>query len=93
MLADVSRDALHKLRACRRLWHTADIAADQQHSIASVAIEQAMVILRLRRAAINDGNEIISYDDAVLAFLSGVLGYAALLDYFHRVWEYKDITR
>lgn len=93
MLTDVSRNTLHELCASGLFRHLADITADEQHRIAPVAVEKAMSILRFTGGTIDDGYKVICDDDAVLAFLSGVLGYAVLLDYFHRVWEYKDTTR
>ena len=79
--------------ACDVLRHAANIGAHQLHGVPPVAVEQAMAIVGLGRGAVDDSNKVICDDDAVLAFLSGVLGYAVLLDYFHRVWEYKDTTR
>ena len=42
-----------------------------------------MTVVALRRAAINDSYEIICDDDAVLAFLLGVLGDDALFYNLH----------
>lgn len=93
MFTNVGRNTLHELRASRLFRHLADIMTDEQHRIASVAVEQTMAILRFTGGTIDDGYKVICDDDAVLAFLSGVLGYAVLFDYFHKVWEYKDTTR
>ena len=42
-----------------------------------------MVIVRLGRRTIDDSNEVVSDDDAVLAFLLGILGDNVLFYYFH----------
>ena len=83
VFADVSRDALHKLRAGNVFRHLADITTDQQHRIASIAIEQTVAILRLAGRTVDNGYEVICDDDSVLAFLRGVLRDEALLDDLH----------
>ncbi len=63
--------------------HFADIATDEQHGIATIAHEGAMVVLGFRGATIDNCYKIRSYDDSVLAFLVGVFRYDALLENFH----------
>ncbi len=92
MLAHVSRDTTKKCLAGGALRHVADIMANQLHRVASVAVEHAVTILRLRRRTVDDGNEVISDDDAVLAFLRGILWDKGLLDNFH-CCSFLDIAR
>ena len=89
VLANVSGDATKKGLACGVLGHAADIVADQLHGVSTVAAEQAVAILRLGRGTIDNCNKISAYDDSVLAFLRGILGYEGLLDYFH-AWVMGD---
>ena len=92
MLADIGGNPTQKHFASRILGHGTDISADQLHRISSVAAEYAVAIVRLRRAAVDNGDEIISYDDSVLAFLRGIFGDEDLLDNFH--WcNFWDIAR
>ena len=88
VFADVGGDATEKLFAGGILRHLADIAADEQHGIAPVGVEQAVPVVGLRRAAVDDGNEVIGYDDAVLAFLSGILGDEGLFEDLHGTGGY-----
>ena len=83
VLANVSGDTTKKGLACGVLRHAADIVADQLHGVSTVAAKQAVTILRLGRRTIDNCNKISAYDDSVLAFLRGILGYECLLDYFH----------
>ena len=83
MFSHVDRYATQESLARRILWHAADIAADQLHSVAAITAEQAVTILRLGGRAIDDGYEIICDDDSVLAFLRGILWDEILLDNFH----------
>ena len=83
MLSYISRYTTQESLACGILGHVANVAADQLHGISAIAVEEAVAILRLRRRTINDSYEIICDDDAVLAFLSGVLGDEVLLDDNH----------
>lgn len=83
MLTDIGRYTTHELLAGRRLRHFANIAGHQQHGIAPIAVQPTVTIVALRRAAINDSYEIIGDDDAVLAFLLGVLGDDALFYNLH----------
>ena len=89
MLADIGGDATQKQFARRILGHGTHVFADQLHGIASVAAEHAVAIVRLRRAAVDNGYEIISYDDSVLAFLRGIFRDEGLLDNFH-IWVMGD---
>ena len=83
MLADIGRHTTHELLAGRRLRHVADVARNQQHGIAPIAVQPTVTVVALRRAAVDDSNEIICDDDAVLAFLLGVLGDDALFYNLH----------
>lgn len=92
MLADIGGNPTQKHFAGCILGHGTNVFADQLHGIASVAVEYAVAIVRLRRAAVDNGDEIISYDDSVLAFLRGIFGDEDLLDNFH--WcNFWDIAR
>ena len=71
------------------LWHVTNVTAHQFHGIATITAEETVTILRLAGRAIDDGNKIICDDDAVLAFLRGILGDEGLLDYFH-AWVMGD---
>ena len=83
MLADIAGHTTHEFLTRRSLGHAPDVTADKLHGISSVGAEQAVMIVRLRRAAVNDGDKVICDDHAVLAFLSGTLGDECLLYYFH----------
>ena len=83
MLADIGGDATQKHFASAVCRHRLDIAAYQLHGIAPVAAKHAMTIVGLRGAAVDNSDEIISYDDSVLAFLRGIFGDEGLLDNFH----------
>ena len=83
MLVDIGGDATQKHLTCGVGRHRFDIAAYQLHGIAPIAAKHAMTIVGLRGAAVDNGNEIISYDDSVLAFLRGIFGDEGLLDNFH----------
>ena len=84
MLPDVCRDACHKLLTTRSLGHAGDITADQLHGIAAIGAEDAVAVVGLRRGTVNDGNEVICDDDAVLAFLLWVLRDERLFEDLHR---------
>ena len=86
MLADISRHTTQKLFARGGLGHLADITCRQVHGIATIGAKQAMAILGLRRTAVDDSYEVICYDDAVLAFLLGVLGDDGLFYNLHAVF-------
>ena len=83
MLADIGRYTTEESFAGGSLGHLTDIACCQLHGITAIGAKQAMAIVTLRRAAVDDGYEIIGYDDAVLAFLLGVFRYDALLENYH----------
>ena len=83
MLANIGRHSAHKLLRRDGLGHMLNVTAHQLHGIASVGAEDTVAILALRRATVNDSNEVICDDDAVLAFLLGVLRDEALFDDFH----------
>ena len=83
MTAEVGRDTAQELVACGGFGHTADVAADELHGVAPVGTPQAMAQLALRGAAVDDGYEVSGDDDAVLAFLLGVLGDEGLFDDLH----------
>lgn len=80
---DISGDALAEVMAAGRGGHLTDIAADELHGIVPVALPRAVAAVGLGGAAVNDGDEIICYDDSVLAFLCGILGDDGLFDDFH----------
>ena len=88
MLTDIGRNATQKGITGGVLGHAADVAADKLHGVATVAAQQTVAVFRLRGAAVYNGNEVSGDDDAVLAFLRGVLGDEVLLDDVHR-----DIVR
>ena len=86
MLADISRHTTQELFARGGLGHLADITCRQVHGIATIGAKQAMAILGLRCAAVDDSYEVICYDDAVLAFLLGVLADDGLFYNLHAVF-------
>ena len=59
-------------------------AGDNLHGIASVGVEKTVASRGLRGGAVDDGDIVRSDDDAVLAFLRGVLGDEGLFDDGHR---------
>ena len=63
--------------------HLPDKTADDGHRIAAIRHAGTPLACGLRSGAVDDGDEVICDDDAVLAFLSGVLRNEALLDDFH----------
>lgn len=83
MFSDISRYVTQESIACCVFRHVTDVAADQLHGIATIAAEQAVAVIRLRRRAIDDGNEVSGDDDSVLAFLRGILWDEGLLYNFH----------
>lgn len=83
MLSNISRYAAKKCVTRRVLRHVLYIAANQLHGVSAIAAEQAVMIVRFRGTAINDSNEVICYDDSVLAFLFGVLRDECLLENYH----------
>lgn len=91
MLSNRIGHTSQELFTCYILGHAGNVTADELHGISSVRPEQAVMIVRFRGTAINDSNEVICYDDSVLAFLLGILGDESLLYYFHRAWGNKGI--
>ena len=85
VFADIGSNTSHKLLARSGLRHTVDIARSQLHGITTVGAQQAVAVVALRGAAVDDGDEVICDDDGVLAFLLGVLRDEALFDDFHVV--------
>ena len=83
MLGNGSAGTITKLVAGDVLWALADELGDDVHGIATVATEQAIATSGFRSGAIDDGNEIRSYDDSVLAFFLWVLRNDVLLYNFH----------
>ena len=83
VLADVCRDTAEEGVAAGVFGHAADVLADEQHGSAAVGREEAVTVVRLRRAAVDDGYEVVSDDDAVLVFPLGVLADTCLLDDLH----------
>ena len=83
VLTDDCCHTTHELLAGCRFRHPTNIARHEQHSITPIAVQPTMTVVALRRAAINDSYEIICDDDAVLAFLLGVLGDDALFYNLH----------
>ena len=63
--------------------HVADVLRHELHGVASVAVGAAVAFCRLRRGTVNDGNKIVSDDDAVLAFPVLALRYDGLFDDLH----------
>lgn len=83
MLSDTAGHTTQKFLARRGFGHTTNMTADELHGISSVRAEKTVMIVRFRGAAIDDGNEVICDDHAVLAFLLGTLGDEGLFDNFH----------
>ena len=63
--------------------HLANITRDDLHGIAAVAHQKGVTTGGLRGGTVDDGDEVTCDDEAVLAFLLGVLGDQAFFDYFH----------
>ena len=85
----ISCYATHKSFERGVLWHVTNVAAHQFHGVAAITTEETVTVLRLAGRAIDDGYEVSGYDDAVLAFLRGILWNEGLLDYFH-AWVMGD---
>ena len=60
-----------------------DKVGNDAHGIAAVGAGATVAVGRLGSGAIDDGNVVFSDDDAVLAFLRGILWDKGLLDNFH----------
>ena len=89
MLSYISCYTTHKILKCGVFWHVTNVVAHQFHGIAAITTEETVTVLRLAGRAIDDGYEVSGYDDAVLAFLRGILWNEGLLDYFH-AWVMGD---
>ena len=63
--------------------HLADITRDDLHGIAAIAHQEGVTACGLRGRTVDDGNEVTCDDEAVLAFLLGVLCDLALFDDIH----------
>ena len=63
--------------------HLADKARDDLHGIAAIAHQEGVTVGGFRGRTVDDGNEVTCDDEAVLAFLLGVLCDQALLDDIH----------
>ena len=89
MLADTACDTTQELLTSRCLGHASDVTADKLHGISSVGAEQAVMIVRFRCASVDDSDEVICDDHAVLAFPLWALGDESLLYNFHEVcfWD------
>ena len=83
VLANICRHTTEEALTCSILWHTTNVATHQLHSITPITTKETVAILRLRGRAIDDSYEIICDDDAILAFLRGILWDECLLYYFH----------
>ena len=86
MLTDIACHTTQELLTGRSLGHAADVTADKLHGISSVGAEQAVMIVRLRGASVDDCDEVTCDDHAVLAFPFGALGDESLLYNFHEVY-------
>ena len=93
MLANVGRNTTKEGFTSGVLRHATNIATNQFHGVSSVTIEQAMAIVGLGRGAVDDSNKVICDDDAVLAFLRGILWDEGLLYNFHSCYCFWDIAR
>ena len=93
-----SGDAHTKLMACDGLGHFEDVVADDAHghlAIAAASEVKALIATAcgLRGGSVDDGDEVIAYDDAVLASLRGVLRDEGLLYDLHVVvWWRNGMT-
>ena len=63
--------------------HAADVVADDGHCIAAVCHAAVVAAVGLRCRAVNDGNEVVSDDDAVLAFHCQFFGDEGLFEDCH----------
>lgn len=85
MFADSCSDTCAELVAGGGLWHATDETGRQLHGVLAVAAEETVAAGGLRCGTIDDGNEVRSDDDAVLAFLRGIFRNEGLLDDLHLV--------
>ena len=63
--------------------HGGDVPGYEAHGMAAVAVGAAVAAGALRRGAVDDGDEVICCDDAVLAFPVGVFRDDGLFDDLH----------
>ena len=70
------------------LGHVANEVGNDAHGVAAVRHAAAVVAGSLRRGAVDDGNEVVSDDDSVLAFLRGIFRDEVLFDYCHACCPY-----
>ena len=61
----------------------AQVAAHELHAVAAVGGEEAVAQAALRRAAVDDGDEVWGDDDAVLTWFPGILPDELLFDNLH----------
>ena len=80
---NIGSDSPAELMAADVGGHMAYIAADKQHGVSPVAHPATMSALGLGGAAVDDGDEVICDDEAVLAFLRGILWDEALFEDCH----------
>ncbi len=85
MTTDIGGDTGEELLTGGGLRHAPDISLSELHSITAVRAQDAMTVVGLRSAAVDDSNEVRGDDDSVLAFLFGILGDEILFDDFHIV--------
>ena len=91
MFSNVSGNPATELRAGRRLRHTTDVFCHELHAIASVRAEETQLSTTLARTTVDDGDEVIGDDDAVLALSLRAFGDEGMFDYFHGncgYWSY-----
>ena len=86
MFADDLRGTDAELMAAGIGGHATDVAADELHGVTAIARPGTMVARGLRRAAVDNGNEVICDDQAVFAFLRGTFRDDALLENLH-IWD------
>lgn len=82
-----SGDATAELWAGDVFRHLPNEVGNSQHGIASVRVTPTVSKVGLAGTSVNDGNEVVSDDDAVFAFLFRVLGDNCLFDDLHGVWR------
>ena len=83
LFANLLCDSYTEFVATDVLWRFPNEAFHQLHGIAAIALEKAVATVCLRCRTINDGYEVRSDDDSVLAFYLWVLRNDVLLYYFH----------
>ena len=83
LLADLFSDTQTEIVTRYAFWGFANILPNEFHGIAPITIKETVTTIGLRGRAVNDCNEIVSDDDAVLAFLLGIFRYDDLFYYLH----------